>query len=68
MMSEKKLLELVKVTGEETIDVALSDVLPKVVKDYGDIIVSEGAATLAGELIGAITPRLNNIRLSYKQK
>lgn len=68
MMSEKKLLELVKVTGEETIDVALSDVLPEIVKDYGDIIVSEGAATLAGELIGAITPRLNNIRLSYKQK
>lgn len=47
MMSEKKLLELVKVTGEETIDVALSDVLPEIVKDYGDIIVSEGAATLA---------------------
>lgn len=66
-MGEKKLLDLVQATGEETVDITLSTVLPEVVKAYGDIVVSEGVATIAGELVGAICPRLNNIRLSYKQ-
>lgn len=66
-MGEKKLLDLVKATGDETVDFALSNVLPEVVKTYGETMVSEVVANLAGELIGAVCPRLNNIRLSYKQ-
>lgn len=66
-MGEKKLLDLVKATGDETIDFALSNVLPEVVKTYGETMVPEVVANLAGELIGAVCPRLNNIRLSYKQ-
>ena len=67
-MGEKKLLDLVKATGKETVDFALSDVLPEIVKTYGEIFVVEGVANLAGDLIGAVCPRFNNIRLSYKQK
>ena len=48
-------------------DLALGNVLPEIVKVYGETIVSEGVANLAGELIGAVCPRVNNIRLSYKQ-
>lgn len=66
-MGEKKLLDLVKATKDEAVDYALSDVLPEIVKTYGEVLVSEGIASLAGELIGAICPRFNNIRLSYKQ-
>lgn len=66
-MGEKKLLDLVEATKDEAVDYALSDVLPEIVKTYGEVLVSEGIASLAGELIGAICPRFNNIRLSYKQ-
>lgn len=66
-MGEKKLLDLVAATKDEAVDYALSDVLPETVKIYGEVLVSEGIASLAGELIGAICPRFNNIRLSYKQ-
>lgn len=66
-MGDKKLLDLVEATKDEAVDYALSDVLPEIVKTYGEVLVSEGIASLAGELIGAICPRFNNIRLSYKQ-
>ena len=66
-MGEKKLLDLAKAAEDESIDYALSEVLPEIVKAYGEMVVSEGIANLAGELIGAICPRFNNIRLSYKQ-
>ena len=56
-MGEKKLLDLVKATGDETVDFALSNVLPEVVKTYGETMVSEVVANLAGELIGAVCPR-----------
>lgn len=67
-MGEKKLLDLIKATSEETADFALSNALPEIVKTYGEVFVSEGIAIIAGELIGAVCPRLNNIRLSYKQR
>lgn len=66
-MSKKKILDLVKATGDETVDFVLSNVLPEIVNSYGETLVSEGIANLAGELIGAVCPRINNIRLSYKQ-
>lgn len=66
-MGEKRLLDLVKATGKETVNFSLSNVLPGIVKDYGEMVVSEGVAGLAGELVGAVCPLFNNIRLSYKQ-
>ena len=66
-MGEKRLLDLVKVTGEESVDVILSDVLPYVTETYAKELVEESVAKLAGELVGAVFPRFNNIRLSYKQ-
>ena len=66
-MSEKKLLDLAKSARDEMGDLALSEVLPGIVKTYGDIFVSDSLANLAGELIGAVFPCFNNIRLSYKQ-
>ena len=66
-MGERKLLDFMKASGEETGDIVLSDVLPGVVKNYGETLVAEGIASLAGELIGAVCPRFNNVRLAYKQ-
>lgn len=66
-MGSKKVLDLVKATGDEAIDATLSTLLPEIVKTYGETIVSEAVATIAGELVGAIFPRFNNVRLSYKQ-
>jgi hypothetical protein len=66
-MNKYKMLDLVQASNEEMEDVVLSDILPTVVKEYGEYIVGEGVATLAGEVIGAVCPRINNIRLSYKQ-
>lgn len=61
------MLDLFYASNEEAEGVVLSEVLPAVVKEYGECIVGEGVATLAGEVIGAICPRINNIRLGYKQ-
>lgn len=61
------MLDLFHASNEEAGDVVLSEILPAVVKEYGECLVGEGVATLAGEVIGAICPRINNIRLGYKQ-
>lgn len=61
------MLDLFHASNGEAGDVVLSEVLPAVVKEYGECLVGEGVAVLAGEIIGAIFPRVNNIRLGYKQ-
>ena len=61
------MLDLFHASNEEAGDVVLSEVLPAVVKEFGGCVVGEGMAILAGEIVGAICPRLNNIRLGYKQ-
>lgn len=66
-MNKYKMLDLYHASNEEAGDVILNDILPAVVKEYGECVVGEGVAVLAGEVIGAICPRLNNIRLGYKQ-
>lgn len=67
-MNEYKMLDLFHASNEEAGAVVLSEILPMVVKEYGECLVGEGIATLAGEVVGAICPRVNNIRLGYKQK
>lgn len=61
------MLDLLHASNEEAGAVALSEILPAVVKEYGGRIVGKGMAILAGEIVGAICPRINNIRLGYKQ-
>ena len=61
------MLDLLHASNEEAGEVVLSEILPAVVKEYGGCIVGEGMAILAGEIVGAICPRINSIRLGYKQ-
>ncbi len=51
-MGRYKMLDLFQASSEEAGDVILSDVLPTVVKEYGECLVGEGVATLAGEVVG----------------
>lgn len=67
-MKEYKMLDLFHASNEEAGEVFLSELLPAVVKEYGDCLVGEGIATLASEVLGAICPIANHIRLGYKQK
>lgn len=66
-MDKHKMLDLFHASNEEAGNVVLEELLPTVVKEYGECVVGEGVATLAGEVIGAVCPRINSIRLAYKQ-
>lgn len=66
-MDKHKLKDFIDATKEETGNVAVEEVLPAVVKEVGSFVVSEGVGMLAGEIVGAVLPVANNIRLSYKQ-
>lgn len=66
-MKQKKLLDFGQAVGDEAVDIGLSTVLPEVVKTYGDVMVSEGVSIIASEILAAIAPRANSVRLSYKQ-
>ena len=64
---QRKMLDFFKASNQEATDVILSDVFPEIVKQYGESVVGEILAGLLGEIVGAVFPRLNGIRLSYKQ-
>lgn len=66
-MDKHKLKDFIDATKEETGKVAVEEVLPAVVKEAGGFIVSEGVGMLASEIVVAVVPVANNIRLSYKQ-
>jgi hypothetical protein len=66
-LDKHKMLDLFHASNEEAGNVVLAELLPTVVKEYGECVVGEGVATLAGEVIGAVCPRINSIRLAYKQ-
>lgn len=66
-MNKYKLKDFIDAAKEETGNVAVEEVLPAVVKEAGSFVVSEGVGVLVGEIIGAVLPVANNIRLSYKQ-
>lgn len=66
-MDKHKLKDFIDATKEEAGNVAVEEVLPAVVKEVGSYVVSEGVGMLAGEIVGAVLPVANNIRLSYKQ-
>mgnify|MGYP001059352142 CR=1 FL=1 len=66
-MEKHKLKDFIDATKEEAGNVAVEEVLLAVVKEAGGFIVSEGVGMLASEIVGAVVPVANNIRLSYKQ-
>ena len=65
--NKKKLADFISAVKDEATDVLLSDALPEVVKNCGEVLFSEGTALIASSVLGAVCPRINNIRLSYKQ-
>lgn len=44
-----------------------SDMLPAIIEEVADFVVSEGTAEIIGVLVGDFAPRINGIRLNYKQ-
>lgn len=66
-MDKHKLKDFIEATKEEAERVAAEELLPEVVKQAGDFVVSEGIGLLAGEIVGSVLPVVNNVRLSYKQ-
>ena len=67
-MQKGKLKDFLSATKQEVVVAALEEeALPSVVETVADTIVSEGTAMVLGGVMGAVAPRLNGIRLSYKQ-
>lgn len=64
---QRKVLDLFKASNQEATDVVLSEVFPEIVKQYGEVVAGTFLTELMSEIVGAIFPRLNSIRLSYKQ-
>lgn len=66
-MEKKNILDLFHASNEEALDVTLSDILPEVAKQISEMAVSEATASIICEIIGAVFPRINHIRLGWKQ-
>ena len=67
-MEKGKVKDFLVASKDEVVNaVAESDMLPSVVEEVADIVVSEGVAEIIGTLMGTFVPRINGIRLSYKQ-
>ncbi len=66
-MEKKNVLDLFHASNEEALDVTLSDILPEVVKQVSETAVSEATASVICEILGAVFPRINHIRLGWKQ-
>lgn len=67
-MEKRKIKDYLIATKDEAICMALeSDALPEIVTDIAGNVVSEGVAQIFGNVIGAVVPGINGIRLNYKQ-
>lgn len=63
-----KIKDFLLATKDEAVDVTVeSGGISEIIKSIGETVVSEGPAMIIGEIAGAIAPRINGIRLSYKQ-
>lgn len=62
-----KLKDVFDSIKDEGIDFAISEALPEVVKATGNLIVDVGMGELFGNIVGAVAPRINSVRLNYKQ-
>ena len=66
-MSKENVLDLFHASNEEALDVTLGEILPEVVKQISEMVVSEATASVICKMLGAVFPRINNIRLGWKQ-
>lgn len=66
-MGKENVLDLFHASNEEALDVTLEEILPEVVKQISEMVVSEATASVICEILGAVFPRINNIRLGWKQ-
>lgn len=66
-MENKSEIDLFHAANEELLDTTLSDILPEVAKQISEVAVSDITASLISEIVGAVCPRLNSIRLGWKQ-
>lgn len=68
-MKKGKVKDLILATKDEAVDNFInSEALADVLSTIAELVVSEGTATIIGELLGAITPGVNGVILSYKQR
>ena len=67
-MGKGKIKDLLIASKDETANAVIeSKMLPEVVEGIADFVVSEGTAEIVGAIVGALAPRINGIRLNYKQ-
>lgn len=67
-MEKGKIKDFLIASKDETSNAIIeSDMLPAVIEEVADFVVSEGTAEIIGVLVGAFAPRINGIRLNYKQ-
>lgn len=68
-MKKGKVKDLILATKDEAVDNFInSEALTDVLSSIAELVVSEGTATIIGELLGSITPGVNGVMLSYKQR
>lgn len=66
---KKKVKDLLLSTKDELVSTAVeSETFSELIKTMGETVLSEGVSTILGEILGMIAPRINGIRLSYRQK
>ncbi len=66
---KKKVKDLLLSTKDELVSTAVeSETFSELIKTMGETVLSEGVSAILGEILGMIAPRINGIRLSYRQK
>ncbi len=65
-MEKHKLEDFINAAKDETSAVVVSSFLPEVVKDVGSYVVSESVGILISEIVGALFPVANNIRIGRR--
>lgn len=67
-MEKGKIKDFLIAAKDETTNAIIeSDMLTAAIEEVADFVVSEGTAEIIGVLVGAFVPRINGIRLNYKQ-
>lgn len=67
-MKKGKIKDFLTAAKDEVIDTIVEgEMLPTAIEEIADFTVSEGTAEIIGVLIGAFAPRINGVRLNYKQ-
>lgn len=67
-MEKGKIKDLLSAAKDEVVGAVIeSEAAPEVVKIAAELVVSEGTAALFGTVFGAAAPKINSVRLSYKE-